>query len=116
MINTIMTRVSARMTGETYDNTVMTELAQTILDRLCLRLGVTEATFPTLFQSIAVDATVKAWRRRYFEGLSSEGTVNLTSSFVSDILHEYDAEINDWLASSDASEALSANRKGVHWV
>jgi hypothetical protein len=117
MINTIMTRVSARMTGETYDSTVMAELAQTILDRLCLRLGVTESTFPTIMYSVAVDATVKAWRRRFFEGLSQEGTTGLTTSFVSDILREYEPEISDYLTSIEADpDASSSLRKVVRWI
>lgn len=116
MIATIETRIAARMTGEDYDQAVMAELAQTILDRLCLRLGVTEATFPALFNSVCVDATIKAWRRRYYEGLSHEGNNALTSTFVSDILAEYEPEIRDYLSSVAADAAASSVRKVVRWL
>lgn len=114
MIATIETRIAARMTGETYDQTVMAELAQTILDRLCLRLGTTEAHFPALFISVVVDATIKAWRRRFYEGLTQEGNNSLTSSFIADILTEYEPEIRDYLASTDAA-AKSSVRGVVVW-
>lgn len=97
MIDTISTRIAARMTGETYDHTVMDELAQTMLDRLCIRLGVQESNFPKLFYSVAVDATVKAWRRRYYEGISSENVSEMSTSFVEDVLSEYDDEIASYL-------------------
>jgi hypothetical protein len=116
MIDTIKSRVLARLHGESYDESVITELVQTVFDRLCIRLGVTTANFPAVFASVAVDATIKAWRRRYFEGLSSEGTVSLTSSFFEDILNEYNDEISDWLASASAKEAESSVRRGVRFI
>ena len=70
-------------------------------DRLCLRLGVD--TLPTLFQSICVDATVKMVRRTYYEGISSEGVANISTSFVDNILAEYDDEIGDWKAIQASS-------------
>lgn len=97
MIDTITTRIAARMTGEDYNNTVMAELAQTVLDRLCIRLGVDEDTFPKLFHSIVVDASIKAWRRKYYEGIKSEGVANMSTSFVDDILSEYTDEIESYL-------------------
>lgn len=116
MIDTIKTRLSARMTGETYDETVIDELAQTVLDRLCLRLGVTEDTFPRLFYSVCVDASVKAYRRRYYEGLSHETVSSISDSFVSDILAEYEPEITDWLASNTDESAVSTARAVVRFL
>lgn len=78
------------------DDVVVKEYVVTIKDRLCLRLG--EEELPELFESICVDAVVKMYRRMYYEGIASEGTSNLTTSFVNDILSEYSQEISDWKA------------------
>jgi hypothetical protein len=96
----ITKRIEVRMTGETYDKTVIGELAQTVLDRLCIRLGVTSDTFPSSFVSIAVDASVKLYRRRFYEGISSENVSNLSDSFVEDILNEYSEEISTFRNNS----------------
>lgn len=70
---------------------VLEEYISTVSDRLCLRLG---ADFlPRLFESACVDAVVKMHRRAYYEGISSEGAANITTSFVDDILSEYAEEI-----------------------
>ena len=66
---------------------VLMEYIDTVSDRLCLRLGVD--ILPRLFESICVDAVVKMHRRVYYEGISSEGTANITTSFVDNILAEY---------------------------
>lgn len=79
---------------ENADEDVLKEYIVTIKDRLCLRLG--EEDLPEQFESICVDAVVKMYRRMYYEGIVSEGTSNLTTSFVDDILAEYSQEISDW--------------------
>ena len=61
---------------------------------MCIRLG--ENTLPEPFNSICVDAVVKMYRRTYYEGISSEGAANITTSFVDNILNEYEQEISDW--------------------
>lgn len=116
MIDTITTRISARMTGETYEADVMAELSQTVLDRLCLRLGVTESTFPKLFYSVCVDASVKAYRRRYYEGISHETVSSISDSFVADILAEYEPEIAEFLASGTDEAAESTARTVVRFL
>lgn len=93
MIDAVLSRIKIRLTAESYDEAVLGELAQTTLDRLSIRLGVNEDTFPSSFYSIAVDATVKSFRRLYYEGITSEGVANLSTSFVDDILSEYACEI-----------------------
>ena len=40
-----------------------------------------------------MDAVVKMYRRTYYEGISSEGVANISTSFVEDILDEYAEEI-----------------------
>lgn len=47
MLDGVEDRVKKRLTGETYDETIMSEIIQTVTDRLCLRLGVNESTFPS---------------------------------------------------------------------
>ena len=90
----LLDRVFNRLPDADYD--VVKEYGVTIKDRLCLRLG--EEELPEQFESICVDAVVKMYRRMYYEGIASEGTFNLTTSFVNDILSEYSQEISDWKA------------------
>ena len=66
-------------------------LLDTIKKRLCLRLS--ESELPEQFEEICVDASVKMFRRMYFEGLASENVANLSESFVEDILNEYSLEL-----------------------
>ncbi|MBQ9050566.1 MAG: hypothetical protein IJ126_08225 [Lachnospiraceae bacterium] len=84
-------RVLLRLSAEKPDTAVVEDYAKIITDRLCLRLGVD--SLPKTFEGIAADATVKLYRRAYFEGISSEGTEGMTTSFVADILAEYADEI-----------------------
>lgn len=107
-------RVKKRMNDETYDETIMDEIIQTVTDRLCLRLGVTEEDFPAAFASIVVDAAVKVWRRRYYEGIETEKQSTLSTTFIADVLAEYQSEINQWLNSAAADQ--SGNRKVVRFL
>lgn len=88
----MLERVKLRLEGETVSDEVLSELIQTITDRLILRLGASD--LPETFNSIVVDATVKMYRRLYYEGISSENVSNLSTSFIEDILNEYSAEIS----------------------
>jgi hypothetical protein len=114
MLDDVQERVQNRMNGENYDETIMDEVIQTVTDRLCLRLGVTEETFPDVFKSVVVDASVKLWRRRYYEGMAAEWQASLKNEFVTDILAEYQDEIEQWLNSSAADQ--SGNRKVVRFL
>ncbi len=114
MLDGVQERVAVRMTGETYDTDVMDDIIQTVTDRLSLRLGVTEATFPDAFKSIVVDASVKLWRRRYYEGIKSEWNASLKNEFITDILEEYKDEIDQWLNSAAADQ--SGNRKVIRFL
>lgn len=111
MLDGVQDRVQNRMNGEDYDDTIMDEIIQTVTDRLCLRLGVTEDTFPNVFKSVVVDASVKVWRQRYYEGIKTEWNASLKNEFVTDILAEYQDEIDQWLNSAAADR--SGNRKVV---
>lgn len=94
VLDKLIGRIRIRLDPEEVDETVIKELAVTVSDRLCIRLG--EDSLPDPFYSVCVDAAVKMGRRMYYEGISSEGTVNLSTSFVEDILSEYDDEIAAW--------------------
>ena len=89
---TILGRIRLRIPDtEEAPDAQLQNYIDTITDRLCLRLG-TEA-LPSVFETICADAVVKMWRRTYYEGISSEGASNITTSFVEDILSEYDGEV-----------------------
>lgn len=103
----LLARLKTRLPNtELMDNELL-EYLSTIKDRLCLRLGAED--LPPLFGSVCVDATVKMIRRIYYEGISSEGVANISTSFVDDILAEYASEIGDW----KATQAESGNSSKV---
>lgn len=86
-------RLRVRLPDETND-VLLAELLATVEDRILLR--VQADTVPAPLVSVAVDATVKLYNRRCYEGISSEGG-ELTTSFVNDILEEYNAEFGAYL-------------------
>ncbi len=97
----LLSRLKIRLPDTQLTDAQLTEYLTTMSDRLCLRLGAD--TLPPLFHSICIDATVKMVRRTYYEGISSEGVTNLSTSFVDNILSEYDDEIGDWKANQAAA-------------
>lgn len=103
----LLQRLLVRLPDTQLTNEQLTEYLQTMSDRLCLRLGV--ETLPAIFASICVDATVKMVRRTYYEGISSEGVANISTTFVNNILAEYADEIGDW----KTSQADSGNSRKV---
>ena len=90
----MLDRIKKRLEGEKVSDDTLKELISTVSDRLCIRLG--ENSLPDVFQSICVDAAIKLFRRTYFEGISSEGSGDMSTSFVDNILAEYEQEIEDW--------------------
>lgn len=115
MLEGIKERFKKRMTGEEYDETIIDEILQTVTDRLCLRLGVDESSFPAEFCSVVIDASVKVWRRRYYEGIETEGVaLNMSTTFIADVLAEYQTEIDQWLKSAEAGN--SGARKVVRFL
>ena len=103
----LLARLKTRLPNTELTDNELLEYLSTINDRLCLRLGA--ETLPPLFGSVCVDATVKMIRRIYYEGISSEGVANISTSFVDDILAEYASEIGDW----KATQAESGNASKV---
>ncbi len=87
----VLSRMINRIQDDTVPDYLLYEYVVTVSDRLCIRLGVDK--LPVQFESICVDASVKMYRRTYYEGISSEGAANVSTSFVDDILNEYSQEI-----------------------
>lgn len=113
MISEIAKRIECRMTGELCDKTVMGEISQTVLDRICIRLGISnEQEFPALFYGVCAEASVKAYRRRYYEGIQSESASGVFSdTFVEDILSEYEKEFETYRNGNDVGSS-----KRVHFL
>lgn len=92
MLNIILERVERRLQDDdSFKETLIKEYISTVIDRLCIRLNVTE--LPLSFCSVAVDAVIKMHRRSYYEGIQSESDGGASVSFVDDILNEYEEEI-----------------------
>lgn len=89
--------VQARLQGE--PGADQTARLQALCDlasvRICLR--VKELSLPPLLEPIAADACVKLFRRWNYEGIASEGADTTSTSFVEDVLAEYDAEFAAYL-------------------
>lgn len=96
----LLLRIQNRIKDESATVETLSEIAQTVSDRVCLRLGTTSV--PDLFNSIVVDASVKLYRRTYYEGVSSENDDGITTSFVNDILEEYNAEFEQYKQNQSA--------------
>lgn len=99
----LLDRVKNRLPTEE-NETLLNELIQSVSDRICLRLGVDE--FPPLFNSICVDAVIKAYRRQYYEGISSESADTLNTSFFENILGEYDYEFEAYIKKKTKEENI----------
>lgn len=91
----VLKRIKVRLTDDTVTDDILNEYIQTLEDRICLRLN--EDKVPKVFYSIIVDASVKMYRRLWFEGESSENDDGVTTSFVEDVLSEYNAEFAQYL-------------------
>lgn len=103
----LIERVQRRLHGEPMtDNTgLLQELCDLASVRICLRIR--EPTLPELLEPIAADAVVKLWRRWNYEGISSESGGSISTSFVEDVLAEYDDEFQ---AYADQKAADSGER------
>lgn len=107
--NSLVNRVKLRyLEGEDVpDDAVITEMLQTVIDRITIRMETT-TELPDTAGSIVVDAAMKALRLRGFEGSTSESAADggsMSNSFIDDILKEYSEEI--------ASLKRTMNRSGI---
>lgn len=95
----IIERAETRL-GEFDNREKIEELTLTICDRLLLRAGIPafnkegeRIEFPALLESVAVDAVCKAYNQLNYEGISSESIDTINTTFISNILDEYEEEI-----------------------
>lgn len=101
----IIDRLKVRLPEASDKDDLLNEFVNTITDRLMLRIGMPDE-LPAVLESIVVDATVKMYRRIYYEGIEQEKSAELTTKFVDDILSEYNADIQGYLeGESGGSEA-----------
>ena len=107
----LIERVRRRIPEEEASGDILDEYIRIVSDRICLRLGVD--ILPALFESICVDAVIKMHRRAYYEGITSEGAANISTSFVDDVLSEYADEITLYRERQSNS---SGSGKVVHFL
>ena len=107
----LIERVRRRIPEEETPGDALDEYIRIVSDRLCLRLGVD--ILPALFESVCVDAVIKMHRRAYYEGITSEGAANISTSFVDDVLSEYADEIALYRERQSNS---SGSGKVVHFL
>ena len=108
----LLGRVQLRLNGEPRadDTALLQELCDLAEVRICLRIR--EPTLPDLMEPIAADAVVKIWRRWNYEGVSSESGESISTSFVEDILAEYDDEFQAYAEQ----KASASGKKVVHFL
>nr|DAU84352.1 MAG TPA: Protein of unknown function (DUF3199) [Caudoviricetes sp.] len=107
----VLDRVKLRLPEETNDQT-LEELIQTATDRINLRIK--QIVFPVSLESILVEIVVKMYRRKYYEGISSESADTLNVSFYEDIFAEYEGEFNNWIKMND--EDTGNNKLKVRFI
>ena len=91
----LLSRINIRLNDEAeLDDVLLLELLKTSIDRSNLRVGDVELS--PLLNSIAVDLTVKMYRRIYFEGIKDETADSMKVSFVDDLLKEYDRDLAEY--------------------
>lgn len=107
----VLDRVKLRL-PESSDDQMLEEFIQTATDRINLR--VKQPVFPVLLESILVEIVVKMYRRKYYEGISSESADTLNVSFYEDIFSEYEGEFNNWIKMND--EDTGNNKLKVRFI
>ncbi|MDO4156261.1 MAG: hypothetical protein Q4D37_05725 [Oscillospiraceae bacterium] len=109
---TLLEQVQIRLQGEpkSDDTAQLQVLCDLASVRICLR--VREPTLPTLLEPIAADVVVKLFRRWNYEGVASEGADTISTTFVEDVLAEYDDEF----AAYRETKAEDAGEKVVRFL
>lgn len=112
----LLERAETRLAGELQHDPdqhrafILREICDLAETRICLR--VRTQTIPEILEPIAADIAVKLWRRLSYEGISSEGADRISTSFVEDILAEYEPELKAYL---DSTEQTAGSRKIKFW-
>ena len=107
----VIDRVEKRI-GEFDNREKLEELTTTICDRLLLRAGVAafdgegnRKEFPPLLESVAVDAVCKAYNQLGYEGITSENVDQISTTFIANILDEYQQEISAYVEMQEKTDA-----------
>lgn len=99
---TIVERVGIREPKLKEQIELVSEYTETAIDRIKLYAGLAE--FPEAFNSIAVDVVLAMYRRKYHEGITSEGVDVLSVTFVNGLLSEYDREFSNYKKTLDQED------------
>lgn len=99
---TIVERVGIREPKLKEQLELVSEYTETAIDRIKLYAGLAE--FPEAFNSIAVDVVLAMYRRKYHEGITSEGVDVLSVTFVNGLLSEYDREFSNYKKTLDQED------------
>jgi len=70
-------------------------------------MRVREATLPEMLEPIAAEVVVKLFRRWNYEGISSEGADTISTTFVEDVLAEYEDEFTAYRETKAAENGSS---------
>lgn len=106
----LLYRVQCRLQGDprSENEPILRELCDLAAVRICLRIR--EPTLPEMLEPIAADVVVKLWRRWNYEGISSESGESISTSFVEDVLAEYDDEFQAYADQKAADSGKKAVR------
>lgn len=77
------------------DESIANELIKTAQDRIKLRVGLFDQSFPSQLDSICVEVVAAMYRRQEMkhEGTDSESVDGFSIKFVDDLLKQYDQEL-----------------------
>lgn len=101
VLENVLIRVKTRLKDENPDDEIIQDLVYTAIDRINLRVG--DLILHPSLESIAVDISVKYFRRLYFEGLKDETADNMRTSF-DDIMSEYNPEFSAYVRMKESEE------------
>lgn len=110
----LLERTKTRLAGELQHDTnqycasILREICDLAETRICLR--VRTQTLPEILEPIVADIVVKLWRRLSYEGISSEGADKISTSFVEDILAEYETDLKAYRDSMDEETGIKKIR------
>lgn len=104
LINRAEVRLKGEIQAGQFD--LLQEFCDLASTRICLH--VRESELPVVLEPIAADVVVKIWRRCNYEGVSSETASKINTTFVENILAEYEDELN---AYADSRAAESGERR-----
>ena len=110
LIERAETRLAEELQHDTNQHhvSILREICDLAETRICLR--VRTQTLPKILEPIATDVVVKLWRRLSYEGISSEGADKISTSFVEDILAEYETDLKAYRDSIDKETGIKKVR------